>query len=246
MRTGLAIDEHPRAAVVKHHVAAIPLPPAHDVAGEESPALGLRDRERFGGLAGLRDVPLRVEAERRQGEVPARRSGQKQARLDVERNQGGAVLGSPRTVSIRPGPADSDHPPISKARGRLPFPAVGDIVAQFGEPTDNGLSRKGISLRTRWEAQVVAPYDGQVAYAGIFRGYGLLLIIDHGEGYHSLLTGMARIDAALGQRVLAGEPVGVMGLPTADPPILYVELRHDGQPINPLPWLAVRNGKISG
>lgn len=220
--------------------------------GESAVAVAEYERAsaRTQALAGeakdLKELMDRLEAERRQGEVPARRSGQEQARLDVERNQGGAVLGSPRTVSIRPGPADSDHPPISKARGRLPFPAVGDIVAQFGEPTDNGLSRKGISLRTRWEAQVVAPYDGQVAYAGIFRGYGLLLIIDHGEGYHSLLTGMARIDAALGQRVLAGEPVGVMGLPTADPPILYVELRHDGQPINPLPWLAARNGKISG
>ena len=98
VRTGLAIDEHPRAAVVKHHVAAIPLPPAHDVAGEESPALGLRDRERFGGLAGLRDVPLRVEAERRQGAVDmiileAQQRTEKRAERHPHLRFGGAIDG---------------------------------------------------------------------------------------------------------------------------------------------------------
>lgn len=194
----------------------------------------------------LKDLMDRLDGERRQQEAAARRAGQEQARLEVERARGEANSPPSRPAESRVRPPEADHPPISKARGRLPFPAVGDIVGQFGEPTDNGLTRKGLSLRTRWDAQVVATYDGQVAYAGVFRGYGLLLIIDHGEGYHTLLTGMARIDAAIGQRVLAGEPVGVMAQPTPEPPILYVELRHDGQPINPLPWLAARNGKTSG
>ena len=66
VRIGLAIDEQARAAIVEDHVAVIPLTPAHDVAGEESSALGLRDRKRFGGLARLGDIPLRVEPERRQ------------------------------------------------------------------------------------------------------------------------------------------------------------------------------------
>ena len=91
---------------------------------------------------------------------------------------------------------------------------------------------------------MVAPFDGTVAFAGPFRGYGQLLIIEHSEGYHTLLAGMGRIDTVVGSRVLAGEPVGVMDNEGA--PSLYVELRRDGQPINPLPWLADRAGKSSG
>jgi septal ring factor EnvC (AmiA/AmiB activator) len=92
----------------------------------------------------------------------------------------------------------------------------------------------------------VAPYDGDVVFAGLFRGYGLLLIIEHDEEYHTLLTGLSRIDAVIGQRIIAGEPVGVMGQLTPEPPNLYVELRRAGQPINPLPWLAVHKGKVTG
>ncbi len=220
--------------------------------GESAAALAEYERAatRTQALAGeakdLKDLMERLEAERRQQESAKRQAAQEQARREAERGRGAAKAPPSGPVVASLEPLESDHPPISRARGRLPYPVIGDIVGQFGDPTDTGLSRKGLLLKTRGEAQVVAPYGGQVAYAGIFRGYGLLLIIDHGEGYHTLLTGMARIDAAIGQRVLAGEPVGVMGRPTPEPPILYVELRHDGQPINPLPWLAARNGKTSG
>jgi len=94
-------------------------------------------------------------------------------------------------------------------------------------------------------AQVIAPHDGLVAFSGPFRGYGLLLIIEHAEGYHTLLAGMARIDATVGQRLLAGEPVGVMGQDEAKP-ALYVELRRQGQPVNPSPWLTAQKNKGNG
>jgi murein hydrolase activator len=81
-----------------------------------------------------------------------------------------------------------------------------------------------------------------VAYAGEFRGYGLLLIIEHGDEYHSLLTGLSRLDVVPGQWVLAGEPVGVMGGSETETPELNVEIRRKGQPVNPLPWLAVDRG----
>jgi septal ring factor EnvC (AmiA/AmiB activator) len=85
-----------------------------------------------------------------------------------------------------------------------------------------------------------------VVFAGPFRAYGLLLIIEHSGGYHTLLAGLSRIDATVGQRLLSGEPVGIMD-PAADAsPSLYVELRRNGQPINPLPWLAARKGKANG
>ena len=136
--------------------------------------------------------------------------------------------------------------PISLAQGKMTFPARGRVVQQFGHVGEDGTVLKGIAIETRHDAQVVAPYDGQVAFAGPFRGYGLLLIIEHGEGYHTLLAGMARIDIGVGQRLLAGEPVGVMGQQDDVKPTLYVELRRNGQPINPLPWLSAHKSKVGG
>jgi len=134
----------------------------------------------------------------------------------------------------------------SAARGAFTMPARGALVSRFDETTALGLTTKGIIIETRAIAQIVAPYDGRVAFAGPFREYGMLLIIDHGEGYHTLLAGMGRIDVLLDQRVLAGEPVGVMAAIDDDKPRLYVELRSGGQAINPLPWLAAETIKVSG
>ena len=134
---------------------------------------------------------------------------------------------------------------LSRAQGEMPFPARGEIAVKFGQADNLGNPSKGISIETRPGAQVIAPYDGQVVFAGPFRGYGLLLIIEHGEGYHTLLAGMSRIDGAVGQHLVSGEPVGVMG--SADSkPLLYLELRRNGQPVNPLPWLTARKTKVSG
>jgi len=134
---------------------------------------------------------------------------------------------------------------FSNAQGDMPFPARGRIVVKYGQNTNLGAPSKGITIETRPNGQVIAPYDGQVVFSGPFRGYGLLLIIEHGEGYHTLLAGMARIDSTVGQHLLAGEPVGIMGQ-SDDKPLLYVELRRNGQPVNPLPWLTARKTKVSG
>ena len=91
---------------------------------------------------------------------------------------------------------------------------------------------------------MVAPYDGEVEFAGPFRGYGQILIIAHGDGYHSLLAGLDRVDSRVGQRLVAGEPVGTMA--AVDKPHLYLELRHNNQPINPAPWLTTRVEKVNG
>jgi murein hydrolase activator len=92
---------------------------------------------------------------------------------------------------------------------------------------------------------VVAPFDGRVDYVGPFRGYGLILIIRHGGGYHSLLAGMGRVDVTAGQWLLAGEPVG--SLPDADDKsagaTLYLEFRRDGRPVDPQSRLASRDQK---
>lgn len=136
--------------------------------------------------------------------------------------------------------------PISQARGLLALPAQGDILKQFGSNEEAGTTSRGLTIRTRPDAQVVAPYDGQVVFAGPFRGYGQILIIEHSEGYHTVLSGLSRIDVAAGQWVLAGEPVGIMGRHEGGAPELYVELRRNGRPINPMPWLALHNGKVNG
>ena len=157
------------------------------------------------------------------------------------------ALAAPR----RPPPAPVAVTRISQARGNLIVPASGRIVLRFGERNEFGSTAKGITFVTRPGAQVVAPYDGLVVFADRFRQYGLILIIEHGEGYHSLMAGLARVDATVGQWVLGGEPVGVTtGAPDQIKPEtnskLYVEFRRQGQPINPLPWLAVSKKKVRG
>ncbi len=156
-----------------------------------------------------------------------------------------AAKAAERTAADQRQAAERASRPFSHAQGDMPFPARGRVVVRFGQSDANQDLSKGISIETRPDGQVIAPYNGQVAFAGPFRGYGLLLIIEHGEGYHTLLAGMARIDSVVGQHLSTGEPVGVMGAGEGKP-LLYVELRHNGQPVNPLPWLTARKAKVSG
>jgi septal ring factor EnvC (AmiA/AmiB activator) len=137
---------------------------------------------------------------------------------------------------------------FADARGLLPRPVNGTTLKEFGESDGLGAKTQGVSLSTRQGAQVNSPADGWVVYAGPFRSYGQLLIINAGGGYHILLAGMERIDVQLGQFVLAGEPVAVMAtqrLASAGAmdigsaqPVLYIEFRKDGNSIDPAPWWA--------
>lgn len=136
--------------------------------------------------------------------------------------------------------------PFPQERASLRLPASGRIVARYGQARDEADTSKGIVIAARPLAQVVAPFDGQVVYAGPFRSYGQILIIEHGGRYHTLLAGLDRIDAVVGQWVLAGEPVGVLGPSQNGMAELYLELRRAGQPINPLPWLATTGDKVQG
>lgn len=131
-------------------------------------------------------------------------------------------------------------PPITGARGRLTVPVVGRLVDRFGTKGALGTHSQGLRFIAQPGAQVVAPHDGHVVFAGPFRGYGRLLIIDHGEGYHTLLAGLGRIDVAVHERLLAGEPIGIMARTGRESPRLYLELRRKGRPVDPLPWLAAK------
>ncbi len=133
-------------------------------------------------------------------------------------------------------------------------PARGRIVTHFGDPTETGGTSKGLVLETRAGAQIVAPFDGRIAFEGPFRSYGQILIIEHGGGYHTVLAGLDRVDAVVGQWLLAGEPVGVMGsgegsgdaASASGRPKLYLELRRDGQPIDPVPWFGAAETTTAG
>ena len=144
--------------------------------------------------------------------------------------------------------------PFAEAKGLLPVPAQGRRVLTFGEKTQYGSQSKGLVLETRHGGQVVSPSDGWIVYAGEFRSYGQLLIINAGGGYHILLAGLSQIDVQLGQFVLAGEPVGVMstaakttsGKAQDNAPILYIEFRKDQRPIDPDPWWVDASRKVQG
>ncbi len=132
-----------------------------------------------------------------------------------------------------------------EAKGTLPLPVGGRIISNYNESRKTG-QQKGIVIESRPEAAVISPFDGQIAFAGPFRHYGLLLIIDHGDGFHTLLAGLGSIEGSVGQLLLAGEPVGQMKNSGNEKPKLYMELRRKGTPINPIPWLLAENRKVSG
>jgi septal ring factor EnvC (AmiA/AmiB activator) len=138
------------------------------------------------------------------------------------------------------------RPPVESSAGRAMLPVRGQIIRTFGQEGPAGGLEKGITIETRPDAQVVAPFDGQVAFAGPFRGYGQILIIEQTDGYHTILVGLSRIDGVVGQSVVAGEPVGLMGNPESGRPALYVELRRNGRPVNPVSVLTARNDKVGG
>ncbi len=135
---------------------------------------------------------------------------------------------------------------FDQVRGRVSIPVAGEVVRRFGAPDSGGGVTKGVSFATRAGAQVIAPADGTVVFAGAFRAYGQIVIIDAGHGYHILLAGVERITVSAGQFVLAGEPVAQMGARTlasaalldikVEQPVLYVEFRKDSTVIDPTPW----------
>jgi septal ring factor EnvC (AmiA/AmiB activator) len=145
-------------------------------------------------------------------------------------------------------------------RGHLRLPVNGARIREFGASDGAGGTQKGLSIATHSGAEITAPCDGWVVYAGPFRSYGQLLILNAGGGYHVLLAGMERISVDLGQFVLTGEPIAVMGAVLgggsqvstavatgAKQPVLYVEFRKDGTPIDPSPWWAANEGeKVRG
>ncbi len=136
---------------------------------------------------------------------------------------------------------------FSQSKGKLNYPAQGDILKQFGEDNGLGTNLDGLALVTQANASVISPVDAKIEFAGPFRSYGQLLILNAGEGYLVLLAGMNQISAEIGQSVRAGEPLGSMGQGPSSMalignetnnarPVLYVEFRKNNDPVDPSPW----------
>ena len=212
----------------------------------ESEKALVAERARAGDLArnvdNLKDLIAKLE----QGLDPAIRDAREAARSDSR----------PALSAFRDPGRLSPAIAFVSLRGHVPIPVNGVKLKEFGAPDGSGGLEKGLSIATRADAQVTAPADGWVVYAGPFRSYGQLLILNVGGGYHVLLAGMDRISVDLGQFVLAGEPVAVMGTAShiasilatgSAQPVLYIEFRKDGTPVDPGPWWASGEGeKVRG
>jgi septal ring factor EnvC (AmiA/AmiB activator) len=212
----------------------------------ESEKALVAERARAGDLArnvdNLKDLIAKLE----QGLDPAIRDAREAARSDSR----------PALSAFRDPGRLAPAIAFVSLRGHVPIPVNGVKLKEFGAPDGSGGLEKGLSIATRADAQVTAPADGWVVYAGPFRSYGQLLILNVGGGYHVLLAGMDRISVDLGQFVLAGEPVAVMGTAShiasilatgSAQPVLYIEFRKDGTPVDPGPWWASGEGeKVRG
>jgi septal ring factor EnvC (AmiA/AmiB activator) len=239
--------------------------------------------DKLGGQAkNLQDLIERLnKAKAETGPAQSSEPNQQLASAEVG---GGASSGKPASPTapqrMQQPPGFRNFPDSQKidAKNTVFAPARGRILTHFGDPTDTGGVSKGWVLETRPGAQIVAPFDGRIAFEGPFRSYGQILIIEHGGGYHTVLAGLDRVDAAVGQWLLAGEPLGVMAGPGSpglglqgsaanndgtnaanasgmkssptseaaaqnDRPKLYLELRRNGQPIDPGPWFASAEAK---
>ena len=208
------------------------------------------ERQRAAALArqvdNLKDLIAKLE----QGLDPATRAARAAARAALEGRTVPGTLQDPGRL----GPAIT----FSSARGLLPLPVNGVKIRAFGELDSMGGTEKGLTIATRAGAQVTAPCDGLVVYAGPFRSYGQLLILNAGGGYHVVLMGMERVSVDPGQFVLTGEPVAAMGggvqvaaavaaATSSSQPVLYIEFRKDGTPIDPSPWWATSESeKVRG
>ncbi|NWK96775.1 metalloendopeptidase [Sphingobium lactosutens] len=150
-----------------------------------------------------------------------------------------AALSGPLPRPARPDQATAPAPEReSAANGPPPYrlPVIGQLVTGMGEVNDSGVRSRGLTLVTQPGAQAIAPTAGRVAFAGPYRDYGQILIIDHGQGWTTLITGLHRVTAQVGDYVRQGDPVGITG---AERPNITVELRRNGRPVDIVPLVGL-------
>ncbi len=215
------------------------------------------ERRAAAAMAAKREAE-RLEAERREAErrlAEQRAAEQRQAEQKLaeqkaaEQRQAEQKLAEQRAADQRASEqrarAETETAraaPSPPAGERLPV--GGRVTVRYGEADRYGATSRGVTIQARAGSTVVSPQAGTIVFAGPFRGYGQILIVEHSHGYHSLIAGFGRIDTAVGRRVATGEPIGLM--PADGSPDLYFELRRHGQPINPQRGFGAPEGKGQG
>ncbi|MER9354151.1 peptidoglycan DD-metalloendopeptidase family protein, partial [Mesorhizobium sp. M0514] len=203
----------------------------------------------------LKELIASLEADKSRKAADAVKAGEQKAADSDKPDADNADAGTTASTELASLPVPEGNrltaaAPFSALQGQVSLPVTGKIKLRFGADDGNGAVMLGDMVATQSGAIVTAPADGNVLYAGPFRSYGQLLILNAGDGYHVVLAGMSRISVASGQSVLAGEPVGAMGEARVAStsaskngnatPELYVEFRKDGKPVDPTPWWADR------
>jgi len=127
-------------------------------------------------------------------------------------------------------------------KGKLQFPVPGKVISYYGKHFDPYLNtvifQNGIEISTKWGEEIKAIYEGTILYADWFKGYGNIIIIDHGNSYYSISAHLSKVFKSAGDRIEAGEVIALAGdTGSLKGPCLYFELRHHGKPIDPLKWL---------
>jgi septal ring factor EnvC (AmiA/AmiB activator) len=231
----LLAEQIRRSAVLDRGIETARL--ARAEATREAEAAATRAATEAGRAENLRAMLAALEARRKAEEARARDEA---ARAERRRQTEAAEAAKQKAAALAQATGPGTLAPQTQPRGQMTSPVGGRVVRQWGEATEAGPAN-GVSYQAPPAARVVAPCQGRVVFADRFRSYGLLTIIDCGGGYHMVLSGFDRLDARAGQAVAAGEPLGAMAAwnPAAGAPApsLYVELRQDGQPVNPTPWL---------
>lgn len=199
-----------------------------------------RSEELAASASSLQDLIAKLEQEGQSARAQASRAeAERIAREEAEANR--PIPEGNRLVASEP---------FASMKGKVALPVAGRRTGRFGEDDNNGGVKFGDTFTTQSAAIVTAPAGGTILYAGPFRSYGQLLILNAGDGYHIVLAGMGRISVTLGQAVMAGEPIGAMSETRVAGPVsletgsagpdLYVEFRKDGKPVDPAPWWSER------
>jgi septal ring factor EnvC (AmiA/AmiB activator) len=210
-----------------------------------------RSEELAGKATSLESLVASMENEIssvRQATAAARQAEENRRLLtDEQRAQAKALADSGVPDKNRIAPAY----PFGELKAKLELPVAGDILRQFGDADGTGHEAMGMTLATNPETVVTAPADGLIVYAGAFRSYGQMIILDAGDGYHLVLSGMETMNARQGKFVFAGEPLAVMGAKRVasatalaletNRPTLYIEFRKDGKPVDSRPWWTAKD-----
>ena len=202
---------------------------------------GHRAQEALARASDLAEMLTRLEREQAREAAAAAAQARQEAAAQARAERAAQRAGRPPPAPPPEAPPAPQPAAVATGAARVQ-PVAGRVLHGFGDQTEGGAAR-GQTIVAPAGARVVSPCAGRVVFSGPFRSYGLLLIVDCATGHHVVLAGLGRLDTATGARLLAGEPVGVVGDGQGGRGRLYLELRRDGHAVDPQPWLAGARGR---